>query len=170
MNSQVVLLFCYRLLLVLSSQIKPRSILFCRILVIYWSPHIANVTKLVSWAVCGVGGAGILVACFLFFVRHKRKRRKQGRASCDLMRSGSSLQSYSKDLELGGSLHIFTYEELEEATEGFSDTRELGDGGFGTVYKGEKRQNSQSRPSTLAKISTSSLNFQKVHWSLNYVL
>lgn len=48
------------------------------------------------------------------------------------------MQSYSKDLELGGSPQIFTYEELEEATDGFSSSRELGDGGFGTVYKGAK--------------------------------
>jgi len=49
------------------------------------------------------------------------------------------MQSYSKDLELGSSPHIFTYEELEEATDGFSDSKELGDGGFGTVYKGKLR-------------------------------
>ena len=35
--------------------------------------------------------------------------------------------------------HIFTSEELAEATAGFSDERELGVGGFGRVYKGTER-------------------------------
>lgn len=34
------------------------------------------------------------------------------------------------------STQIFSYEELEEATDGFSPSKELGDGGFGAVYKG----------------------------------
>ncbi|XP_062192507.1 LEAF RUST 10 DISEASE-RESISTANCE LOCUS RECEPTOR-LIKE PROTEIN KINASE-like 1.2 [Phragmites australis] len=93
-------------------------------------------TKIIGIA-CGAGAGGILVVCFLLFVWHTRKRREQARAPNDLMRNGSSMQSYSKDLELGGSPHIFTYDELEEATDGFSASRELGDGGFGTVYKGK---------------------------------
>lgn len=44
------------------------------------------------------------------------------------------------DMESGSvhSLHThhFTYEELEEATDSFSGALEIGDGGFGTVYKG----------------------------------
>jgi hypothetical protein len=35
---------------------------------------------------------------------------------------------------------IFSYEELEQATERFSPSKELGDGGFGTVYKGMRNQ------------------------------
>uniref|UniRef100_A0A453DUD5 non-specific serine/threonine protein kinase n=3 Tax=Aegilops tauschii subsp. strangulata TaxID=200361 RepID=A0A453DUD5_AEGTS len=82
-----------------------------------------------------LGGLAALAA-FVTYLLHQRKR-KRAVASDELMRSGSSMTSYSKDLELGGSPHIFTFEELEVATDGFSASRELGDGGFGTVYKGK---------------------------------
>lgn len=34
--------------------------------------------------------------------------------------------------------HFFYYQELLEATDFFNESKELGDGGFGTVYKGTK--------------------------------
>lgn len=37
---------------------------------------------------------------------------------------------------LGNSRSWFTYDELVEATDGFSDQKLLGEGGFGSVYKG----------------------------------
>ncbi|XP_076894399.1 LEAF RUST 10 DISEASE-RESISTANCE LOCUS RECEPTOR-LIKE PROTEIN KINASE-like 1.3 [Bidens hawaiensis] len=54
----------------------------------------------------------------------------------------TTITSYtSTTTELGNSTyfgtHIFTKAELEAATDGFHDSRELGDGGFGTVYYGK---------------------------------
>ncbi|TVU22055.1 hypothetical protein EJB05_31731, partial [Eragrostis curvula] len=52
---------------------------------------------------------------------------------------GTPLASLRKEFSITGSprTHIFTYEELDEATDGFSDDRELGVGGFGTRGGGE---------------------------------
>ncbi|GJM89665.1 hypothetical protein PR202_ga05874 [Eleusine coracana subsp. coracana] len=88
----------------------------------------------------------LVVVSFLYI----RKRREYE------MTSSSSLLKYTasggtprsnkwsiSDTESGSvhdlQTHHFTYEELEDATDGFSDEREIGDGGFGTVYKGQLR-------------------------------
>lgn len=56
-----------------------------------------------------------------------------------------SIPSYpSSKSELGKEtsyfgVQMFSYNELEEATDHFAQSRELGDGGFATVYYGMKR-------------------------------
>ncbi|KAL6614707.1 hypothetical protein ACP70R_036977 [Stipagrostis hirtigluma subsp. patula] len=95
-------------------------------------------------------GAIVLSAAIFLFIR-KSKQKKVINSSSKLLKysgSGGTPRSpggdmrYSRggDMESGSvqdlQTHLFSYEELEEATDRFNDNRELGDGGFGTVYKG----------------------------------
>ncbi|CAO2204772.1 unnamed protein product [Urochloa humidicola] len=102
----------------------------------------------------------ILAALSLVIALHyKRRKRKRSSSLAGLIRDGTPLASLRKEFSITASprTHIFTYEELDEATDGFSDERELGVGGFGTVYKGIMRDGSTVAVKRLYKNSYKSV-------------
>ncbi|XP_075633473.1 LEAF RUST 10 DISEASE-RESISTANCE LOCUS RECEPTOR-LIKE PROTEIN KINASE-like 1.4 isoform X1 [Castanea sativa] len=106
--------------------------------------------------IAGAAIAGIFLGFWVFSIRQRKKRHVQESKSKDLPTPPSStggpasssnfsrsIPSYpytKSDLEKGSTYfgaQIFSYDELEEATNNFDTSRELGDGGFGTVYYGK---------------------------------
>ncbi|CAH9143939.1 unnamed protein product, partial [Cuscuta epithymum] len=93
----------------------------------------------------GVGGAalGVILMGASWFACQRRRHKKPNASSYFMSRSTPSDPSTSTmDLEKSGNyhgVHLFEYSELEEATDHFNPKHELGDGGFGSVYKGKLR-------------------------------
>ncbi|XP_078166453.1 LEAF RUST 10 DISEASE-RESISTANCE LOCUS RECEPTOR-LIKE PROTEIN KINASE-like 1.1 isoform X2 [Carex rostrata] len=88
---------------------------------------------------CVVGFAFVLAFGGLLLFFYKCKKPRLISSSSKLLVEREVSDQYFHEPEIVGSEYtqIFSYEELREATEGFSKSKELGDGGFGIVYKGK---------------------------------
>ncbi|XP_057835235.1 LEAF RUST 10 DISEASE-RESISTANCE LOCUS RECEPTOR-LIKE PROTEIN KINASE-like 1.2 isoform X2 [Cryptomeria japonica] len=92
------------------------------------STHLFNCSDGGSIGVLGVIVTTVLIV--LFYTRSKPKRNTEDHGFCK--ERGHSLEAGRKI----GILPIFSYHELEEATNFFSEENQLGNGGFGSVYLG----------------------------------
>ncbi|CAI8594899.1 unnamed protein product [Vicia faba] len=90
-----------------------------------------------------IGAFAVIIA--IYFYKRRKNTNKSYAKSYAQSRSLSS-ELTSKDLESGSQyfgrsqnfgVQHFTYKELEEATNYFDPSKELGEGGFGTVYYGK---------------------------------
>ncbi|KAF3444291.1 hypothetical protein FNV43_RR13981 [Rhamnella rubrinervis] len=145
-----------------SNLVKGRSLLAEALMggfnVNYSLPNDGGSSKISLGAGLGIAGAcviGILLGACIFFIIQKKKKRAIESKSKDLptppsskslpttsINFSQSIPSYpfsKTDLEKGSTYfgtQVFSYTELEEATNNFDPSRELGEGGFGTVYYG----------------------------------
>ncbi|WKA08093.1 hypothetical protein VitviT2T_025843 [Vitis vinifera] len=94
--------------------------------------------KVIIGVCAGLGTLLISSIFFLMYLRRYKKRYPPPLFSRNISSDPSSKTIFESQGSLHG-VHIFTYEELEEATNNFDSSKELGDGGFGTVYHGKLR-------------------------------
>ncbi|KAK3425979.1 hypothetical protein EUGRSUZ_F02517 [Eucalyptus grandis] len=117
-----------------------------------------KVSLKVGLFLAGAAIAGLLLGFWIFSYIQKRKRKRAAAAeaqsksitpppsskglpisSSNFSRTTPSYPTSKSDLDRGSTyfgVQVFNYTELEEATQNFDPSRELGEGGFGTVYYG----------------------------------
>ncbi|KAF2295302.1 hypothetical protein GH714_032502 [Hevea brasiliensis] len=109
----------------------------------------------VGIGIAGAAAVCIGLGCWLLLIRQRRKRiaaqtKSKGQPTppsskgepapiINFSQTTPTYPSLNSDLEKGSTYfgtRVFSYEELVEATDNFNPSKELGDGGFGTVYYG----------------------------------
>ncbi|XP_031282909.1 LEAF RUST 10 DISEASE-RESISTANCE LOCUS RECEPTOR-LIKE PROTEIN KINASE-like 1.1 [Pistacia vera] len=110
--------------------------------IILWFSSLAG-NKICNCYLCllgiGVGGLAVLIVVLLIWFIRRRKKQKYDNFNS---RYTASNPSSNSELQLGSAYYgvpIFSYTELAEATNNFSEANEVGDGGFGTVYYAKLR-------------------------------
>ncbi|KAG5227186.1 LEAF RUST DISEASE-RESISTANCE LOCUS RECEPTOR PROTEIN KINASE [Salix suchowensis] len=114
----------------------------------------------------GSAGAviGAVLGCWIMALIQRRRRKaalekseelpiatpssKGPATSINLSRTTPSLTSLKSDIDKGSTyfgVRVFSYDELEEVTNFFDSSRELGDGGFGTVAVKRLYENNMKR-------------------------
>ncbi|KAJ8570176.1 hypothetical protein K7X08_006753 [Anisodus acutangulus] len=82
------------------------------------------------------GGVGsVMITCLVVYCIWRYKKRKF--SSSHLLSTKKLSDTFNHDVEEGSiyfGVPVFSYSELEETTNDFNSSRELGDGGYGTVY------------------------------------
>ncbi|GLJ09784.1 hypothetical protein SUGI_0115840 [Cryptomeria japonica] len=97
-------------------------------------------SKSQTWKIilAAIGGTALVKAVVAFFI-YKMRRRKASptQGTSDFSHcQGTVIEGAQKGYMLG-TLRIFSYQELQQATNFFDDQNELGDGGYGAVYLGK---------------------------------
>lgn len=90
--------------------------------------------------ILGTAGAALLIlviALAIFVIVWRKKAIHSYFPSRSI--SVTTPKSDREDGSVYFGVHVFSYKELQEITENFDESNELGDGGFGTVYYGKLR-------------------------------
>ncbi|CAN4084457.1 unnamed protein product [Withania somnifera] len=100
----------------------------------------------------------LMMLLLLFFTLWCLRRRKMLKFQVSRNKIGSNNDD-EKGSEETRTLQIFTFDEMEEATNNFSAENELGRGGYGPVYKGKLRNEKEIAVKRLSE--TSSQGFEE---------
>ncbi|CAM8938275.1 unnamed protein product [Rhodiola kirilowii] len=115
-------------------EVDYRFLCYCRDRAHAYSCHPPAGNKWLKLKIGSGVAATVILICLVFFALWLR--RKHNRA---LSRHILSNPTSRSELERGSiyfGIPVFSYQELEQATDRFDPEKELGDGGFGTVYYG----------------------------------
>ncbi|XP_058079312.1 LEAF RUST 10 DISEASE-RESISTANCE LOCUS RECEPTOR-LIKE PROTEIN KINASE-like 1.1 [Magnolia sinica] len=93
--------------------------------------------KKILIAVGAVIGGFLLTSLILILYFRYCKKRYPSLSFNVLSRAISSFPNCNSEIGSSIQTQFFSYKELEEATNNFDPSKELGDGGFGTVYHGK---------------------------------